>query len=169
MRLIAWWSACISVLVLILWTLAYCSQASARTRHHHKHHHHKVHHHHARHSAALHRPSTDEVARLSWMGLASYYHEGQRVACGGGRFDPSGLTAAHPWLACGTVVRVTSERNGRQVEVTINDRGPARWTHRIIDMSRGAGEALGMIRAGVVPVTVEIISLPRRPPAAGHI
>lgn len=87
-------------------------------------------------------------------GMASYYAEGQRVACGG-RFDPSAMTAASPNLPCGARVRVTNSRNGRSVVLTINDRGPARWTHRIIDVSRGAAGVLGMIQAGVVPVTVD--------------
>lgn len=94
------------------------------------------------------------MAQAGQSGLASYYHEGQRVACGG-RFHPNGLTAAHRTLPCGTMVHVTNKRNGKSVTVRISDRGPARWTGRIIDLSRGAAIVIGMIKAGVVPVSIE--------------
>lgn len=89
------------------------------------------------------------------VGRASWYHEGQRVACGGARFNPDGLTAASRSLPCGARARVTNRGNGRSVELTINDYGPAKWTGRVIDVSRGSARVLGMIEAGVVDVTVE--------------
>jgi rare lipoprotein A len=46
-------------------------------------------------------------------------------------------------------------RNGKSVRVRINDLGPAKWTHRAIDVSLGAARALRMIGAGVVPVSIE--------------
>jgi rare lipoprotein A len=86
-------------------------------------------------------------------GTASYYWQGQKVACGG-KFNPGALTAAHRTYPCGTKVRVTNKRNGRSVVVTINDRGPF-VKGRIIDVSLAAAKVLGMTKAGVVPVTVE--------------
>ena len=89
-------------------------------------------------------------------GLASFYgaESGTRTASGE-RFIPSGLTAAHRTRALGSVVRVTNRHNGRSVTVRINDRGPAKWTGRVIDLSEGAARVLGMISAGVVPVDIE--------------
>lgn len=87
-------------------------------------------------------------------GRASWYHEGRRTATGE-RFNPDGLTAAHRSLPFGTMVRVTNRANGRSVVVRINDRGPARWTGRNIDVSRGAARALGMVRSGVAPVSIQ--------------
>jgi rare lipoprotein A len=89
-------------------------------------------------------------------GRASYYDEPQRVACGGARFNPEGMTAAHRSLPCGTRVRVTSNA-GRSVVVTINDRGPAKWTGRIIDLALAPARLLGMIGPGHIPVTVEVL------------
>lgn len=86
-------------------------------------------------------------------GTASYYWQGQKVACGG-KFNPGALTAAHRTYPCGTKVRVTNKRNGRSVVVTINDRGPF-VKGRIIDVSLAAAKILGMTKAGVVPVVVE--------------
>jgi rare lipoprotein A len=96
-------------------------------------------------------------------GQASWYgerHHGRKTASGE-RFDMNDLTAAHRTLPMGSQVRVTNQRNGRTVEVRINDRGPYS-RGRIIDLSRAAARVIGMIQAGVVPVTVEVLSIPRR-------
>ena len=90
----------------------------------------------------------------SLRGLASYYWQPQRVASGGW-FNPNALTAAHKTLPFGTRVKVTNLRNGRSVVVRINDRGPY-IRGRIIDLSRRAAGVVGMQRAGVVPVRVQI-------------
>ena len=89
-------------------------------------------------------------------GLATYYDEPQQTASGE-RFDPRGFTAAHRTLPLGTHVRVTNEKNGRAVEVRINDRGPFGRRDRIIDLSKAAARELHMLDAGVVPVTVEVL------------
>ncbi len=85
-------------------------------------------------------------------GQASYYgkaHHGKRTASGA-RFDQNAMTAAHPWLPFGTRVKVTHVGTGRSVIVTINDRLPSR--HRVVDLSYGAAQNLGMIRQGVAQV-----------------
>lgn len=65
------------------------------------------------------------------------------------------MTAAHPSLPFGTLVRVTNLNNGRSVVLRINDRGPF-VGGRVIDVSRVAAEQLGMVRAGSVRVRVEL-------------
>jgi rare lipoprotein A len=88
-------------------------------------------------------------------GLASWYGEkfhGRRTASGE-RFDMNALTAAHPSLPFGTRVLVRNARNGREVEVRINDRGP-HTGGRIIDISRAAAQAIGLVQAGVGPVVL---------------
>jgi rare lipoprotein A len=93
----------------------------------------------------------------SMAGMASYYgsESGQRSASGA-RINPGAMTAAHPSLAFGTKVRVTNESNGRSVVVTINDRGPF-VRGRIIDVSSGAADVIGMKGAGVARVTLEVV------------
>jgi rare lipoprotein A len=86
-------------------------------------------------------------------GIASYYWQGQQTASGA-RFNPNGLTAAHRTLPFGTRVRVTNQSNGRSVVVTINDRGPF-IKGRIIDLSRGAAQVIGMTGAGLARVSVD--------------
>jgi len=93
-------------------------------------------------------------------GGASYYSDrlaGHRTASGE-RYDPRALTAAHRTLPFGTEVRVVRDDDGRGVVVRINDRGPFGDEGRIIDLSRAAAERLGMLRAGVVTVRLEVVS-----------
>jgi rare lipoprotein A len=66
------------------------------------------------------------------------------------------MTAAHRTLPFGTKVLVTNLTNSHSCDVEITDRGPARWTGRVIDVSEGAARCLEMIRSGVVPVTIKI-------------
>ncbi|MNN57849.1 RlpA-like protein precursor [compost metagenome] len=56
-------------------------------------------------------------------------------------------------------MRVTNLDNSRSVVVRINDRGPF-VRGRIIDVSRRAAEALGMIRSGVADVRVQSLENP---------
>ena len=93
-------------------------------------------------------------------GLASWYggHFHGRRTASGERFDMHALTAAHPTLPFGTVVRVRSLVNGQEVEVRINDRGP-HVKRRVIDLSRAAAQALGLLQsgAGTKPVLLSVI------------
>ena len=68
------------------------------------------------------------------------------------------MTAAHRTLPFGTRVHVRNQDNGREADVTINDRGPF-VEGRILDLSRAAAEALGAIGPGVVPVRLEVRQL----------
>jgi len=93
-------------------------------------------------------------------GLASWYggHFHGRRTASGERFDMHALTAAHPTLPFGTVVRVRSLVNGQEVEVRINDRGP-HVKRRVIDLSRAAAQALGLLQsgAGTKPVLLSVM------------
>lgn len=94
-------------------------------------------------------------------GQASYYADKfhGRATASGEKYDKTKMTGAHRTLAFGTVVRVTNTANGKSVDVRINDRGPFK-AGRIVDVSRAAAEKLGMIQAGVINCTMEIISEP---------
>ena len=96
--------------------------------------------------------------RSGGSGLASYYadkYHGRKTA-NGEIFDVKKMTAAHKTLAFGTKVRVTNRENGKSVVVTINDRGPF-VKGRVIDLSPAAARRIEMVRAGVVPVKLEIL------------
>lgn len=91
-------------------------------------------------------------------GIASWYgrkFQGQRTSSGE-PYDMFAMTAAHKTLPLPTFVRVTNLRNGRQVVVKVNDRGPFH-PGRIIDLSYAAAWKLGMLKQGSAPVRVEAI------------
>jgi len=86
-------------------------------------------------------------------GIASWYgrESGSRTA-NSEPFPTSEPTAAHRTLPFGTRVLVTNQRTGRSVVVRINDRGPAAWTGRLIDLSPAAARRLGLLAAGTARV-----------------
>ena len=90
------------------------------------------------------------------IGHASWYGPGfaGKKTASGEVFDDTKLTAAHKSLPLGTKVKVTNLENGRSVRVAINDRGPF-VGNRLIDLSRAAAHALGMVENGVVRVRIE--------------
>ncbi len=54
--------------------------------------------------------------------------------------------------------RARSNRVARPcVMVRVNDRGPAAWTHRDIDLSEAAARKLGLIGAGVGAVQIKVV------------
>jgi rare lipoprotein A len=88
-------------------------------------------------------------------GLGSWYQLPGRTACGE-RMNPQAMTAAHRTLPCGTKIRVTNRRNGKSVEVRVNDRGPFK-RGRIIDVSRAAADHIGLRRSGLAPVNLQVL------------
>ncbi|GLS01780.1 lipoprotein [Brevundimonas denitrificans] len=91
-------------------------------------------------------------------GLASWYGDqfNGRPTATGERFDMHALTAAHKTLPLPGLVEVTNLANGRRIVARVNDRGPF-VDNRIIDLSRGSAEALGMLQAGVGEVRVRYL------------
>lgn len=91
-------------------------------------------------------------------GLASYYasHFQDKMTANGELYDSTMYTAAHKELPFGQMVLVIRQDNGKSVKVRINDRGPF-VDRRIIDLSKAAARELGMVREGIVPVTVRLI------------
>lgn len=100
-------------------------------------------------------------------GMASFYgpgFHGRRTATGE-VFDQRGYTAASNRFPLNTWVAVRRMDDDRCVVVKINDRMHASHRRRVVDLSRAAAEALGMIRAGVVLVRVAGLNGPRDPSA----
>jgi rare lipoprotein A len=92
-------------------------------------------------------------------GIASFYAGkfiGRRTA-NGERYTGKQLTAAHRVLPFGTMVRVLNLKNGLDVTVRINDRGPF-IAGRIIDLSPAAAKKLHMTQDGIVQVRLEVVN-----------
>ena len=91
-------------------------------------------------------------------GQATYYgvrSHGKKTASGE-RFNKDAMVCAHRTLPFGTRVKVTNKKNGRSVVVRVIDRGPF-GRGKVIDLSPAAARQLDMIKAGVVPVHLEVV------------
>jgi rare lipoprotein A len=99
-----------------------------------------------------------QVGTASWYGS---YFDG-RLTASGEHFNMYDLTAAHPTLPLGSLVRVTNLQNGRRTYVRINDRGPV-VEGRIIDLSYRAAEILQFKDQGLQQVRLEVITTEPQP------
>jgi rare lipoprotein A len=90
--------------------------------------------------------------------LASWYGPGfhGNTTANGETYNQWGLTAAHRSLPFGTRVKVTNLNNGRSVVVRVNDDGP-HIPGRVIDLSRGAADRIGLTASGVAPVRLQVL------------
>jgi rare lipoprotein A len=104
--------------------------------------------------------STGVAALTGW---ASWYGPGfhGNFTANGEVYNQHGMTAAHRSLPFGTYVQVTNLDNGRAVVVRITDRGPF-VGNRVIDLSAGAAQVIGLVNSGVAPVRLEIMADRRR-------
>ncbi len=98
-------------------------------------------------------PTMMETGVASWYGPK--FHG--KLTASGEVFNQEKFTAAHQTLPWGSRVKVTNLANGKSVDVRINDRGPF-GKGRIIDVSRAAARALGMVGRGITTVRVEWLS-----------
>lgn len=92
------------------------------------------------------------TARASWYGGGEYLNAKTST---GEHFNPRGRTCAHRTLPFGTRVEVTYR--GRSTVCRVNDRGPAAYTGRSLDLSRAAADDIGLIAEGVGAVTMRVL------------
>ncbi len=76
----------------------------------------------------------------------SWYH-GRTTYCGQ-TYQHWGVSAAHPWLQCGTIVTVT--HRGRRLRVPVTDRCDC----GTLDLSAGAAYRLGVPLDGIATVHI---------------
>ena len=98
------------------------------------------------------------VSQVGERGKASFYaskYQARKTASGE-LLNNRSMTGAHKTLPFGTVVRVTNIRNGRYVDVVINDRGPF-VRGRIIDLTQAAFSRIEDLKAGLADVEVVVI------------
>ncbi|TAJ08781.1 MAG: septal ring lytic transglycosylase RlpA family protein [Nitrospirae bacterium] len=103
-------------------------------------------------------------------GVASWYGPGfhGHKTANGERYDMHRFTAAHRTLPLGSVLQVKSLSNGRMVTVRVNDRGPFA-KNRILDLSLGAAQSLGMTGAGTDQIELRVTAYQGRPGAMGYL
>jgi rare lipoprotein A len=125
-------------------TLATTSDASAKSRRHNHHH-----------SSWQDAQASIGGGGRSFSGMASFYgNESGNKTASGQRFNQHAMTAAHRSLPFGTKLRVSY--GGSSVVVTVNDRGPF-IRGRVLDLSKGAAQAIGLTSRGVGRVVAEVI------------
>lgn len=100
----------------------------------------------------------DEVGYSSWYGDK---YSGKPTASGE-KFDPSKLTAAHPSLPMGTILRVKNLENAKEITVRVNDRGPFA-KGRILDVTEKAADILGFKDAGMAKVGLKVMQRGEQP------
>lgn len=85
---------------------------------------------------------------------ADYFHG--KKASDGTLYHRDSMTCAHKSYPFGTLLRVRNVKNGKEVYVTVTDRGPfSRGC--IVDLSRAAAEQLEMIADGIATVEVDTV------------
>jgi rare lipoprotein A len=98
-----------------------------------------------------------KTAKIQY-GTASWYSDkfNGRLTANGEIYSQKKMTCAHNSLPMGTWLRVTNIRNNRSVVVRVNDRLNAK-NKRLVDLTRAGAEKLGIIKAGLAKVRVDII------------
>lgn len=72
------------------------------------------------------------------------------------------ISVAYRMLPQGSFVRVTNQKNGRYVIAEVTDTGGFQKKYkRLIDLSYKAAQVIDAVDDGVVPVKVEVVSIPR--------
>ncbi len=98
------------------------------------------------------------------QGEASFYgsrFQGRKMASGE-LYHRDSLTCAHRTLPFGTKLRVKNLENGKEVVVTVMDRGPY-VRGRIVDLSKQAARDIDMVADGTVMVEIKPYSPIRVP------
>lgn len=101
---------------------------------------------------------TSFVTQQAEYGKAGYYADSLhgRKTASGEKYDKFEYTCAHKTLAFGTKVKITRLDNKKSVVVRVNDRGPYVEGY-VTDISRAAAEEIGLIKAGVTQVKLEVV------------
>ena len=97
-------------------------------------------------AAALLLASPAQARQVTATVYDGWFH-GRQTACGG-IYQHWGISAAHPWLPCGTPVRVS--HRGRTLTVRVTDRCDC----GSIDLSAGAAYRLGVPLDGIATVRI---------------
>jgi rare lipoprotein A len=94
--------------------------------------------------------------------MASWYGPpyNKRRGANGEIYDENAVTAANRTLPMGSLVRVTNLQTGQSAMMRITDRGPF-VPNRILDLSVGAAKAIGVWRAGIARVRMDVYETPK--------
>ena len=97
-----------------------------------------------------------ETGTCSWYNESKFFGLKRGTTSLGEKVMPWHLIGAHKTLPLPSLVEVTDLESGKKIKVRVNDRGPF-VDGRIIDLSKGAAEKLGIYRKGVARVRVRYL------------
>jgi len=111
-----------------------------------------------------------EARSFRERGTASWYGKEfhGRKTSNGEIYNMYAMTGAHKTLPFGTYVRVDNLKNGKKVDVRINDRGPF-VRGRIIDLSYRAASEIGLVGPGTAPVEIAALGIPKETRVHGKV
>jgi rare lipoprotein A len=109
------------------------------------------------------KPQGQQKPLATWECTTSWYGEGfdGQPTANGEIYDMYAITAAHPTLPLGSIVRVVNTKNHRSQVVRINDRGPY-VVGRELDVSYEVARRLGFDQSGTAKVRLELLEVPSR-------
>lgn len=109
-------------------------------------------------------PQSQPKPLATWECTTSWYGEGfdGQPTATGEIYDMYAITAAHPTLPLGSIVRVINTKNHRSQVVRINDRGPY-IVGRELDVSYEVARRLGFDQSGIAKVRLELLEVPSHP------
>lgn len=102
-----------------------------------------------------HAPIYTETGMASWYGPPYNNHAGAN----GRIYDENAISAANRTLPMDSLIQVTYLRTGESAVMRVTDRGPF-VANRVLDLSEGAAKAIGLYRAGVGEVRIDVYSAP---------
>ena len=112
----------------------------------------------------------EDAGSFRQRGIASWYgreFHGRKTSSSE-IYNMYAMTGAHKTLPFGTYVSVCNLRNGKKVNVRINDRGPF-VRGRIVDLSYGAGKEIGLVGPGTAPVEIVALGIPKETRVKGKV
>lgn len=100
----------------------------------------------------------EETGVCSWYDESSFFGLKRGNTSLGEKVKPWHLTGAHKTLPLPAMVKVTNLKNGKSVDLRINDRGPF-IAGRHLDVTPRAAKKLGFHGAGLTQTHIEVLSV----------
>jgi len=99
---------------------------------------------------------TNATAIAPQKGLASWYGTENSISSTGKRLKNDRPALAHRTLPIGSLVKVTDTNTKKSIVAVVEDRGPY-IEGRIVDLNKTAAKQLGILKCGVIKVSIEKI------------
>ena len=96
-----------------------------------------------------------KASQLVWCTYYGKSSNGRKTASGERHYSHE-YVCAHLTLPFGTRIHLRNPKNGKEIVVKVNDRGPHSKKYKL-DLSYGAAQALGFIRAGVCQLEMTVL------------